>query len=209
MPFRVVSLPREDEQEAEPEDVLVAQPFPLDFGVGEDADHVVRGLDAPALQRLGVVPEHLHRAHIPGDPRGILGAAKFFRHVGLVLGVSGAKHFVGQPEHGRPVLFRHAKHLADDCERDVAGDIDNEVALALLCDLVEERIRRFADLRLPECDRAGGERLVHEPPHFHVPRRVHRDEHFAVAGGGCRRILFVHCLESDDAALRGKNLGVA
>ena len=61
--------------------------------------------------------------------------------IALELGVVDADHAVGPVEELVAVLLGHAHHLGDGLQRQLGGDVDDEVALALLDDVVDDEDR--------------------------------------------------------------------
>ena len=71
-----------------------------------------------------------------------------------VLRVVGADHAVAPVEDLVPVLLGHAHHLGDHLERQLGGDVDDEVALAALGDVVDDRRARCSRMSLVELRRS-------------------------------------------------------
>ena len=80
-----------------------------------------------------------------------------------VLRVVGADHPVAPLEDLVAVLARDTDELGDDLERQLGGDVDHEVGLALGEDPVEDLGGEVADVGLHPADHPGREAAVHEP----------------------------------------------
>ena len=104
----------------------------VDLDVGEHAHEVVGGVGLLLGEELGRVGEELD-----GRLAGVVLAVG----VGLELGVFLADHPVGPVEHVVTVGLGYAEEIGDDLERELGGDVGDEVGLALLDDGVDDRRR--------------------------------------------------------------------
>ena len=108
---------RHRQQHEEQVEVHLGEGVALDLGVEQRGHDVLAWLRPALLGQLLGVHEHLDLSL--GD---VLLAD-------LVLGVLGAHHPVGPVEQLEPVLARHAQQLGDHLQRQLGGDVDDEVAV--------------------------------------------------------------------------------
>ena len=133
---------------------------------------------------------------------GQLGARRQQRNgdvaaLGHVLGIGRTENDVRPGEHGVVVGLRDAHHVADDLQRQARRDLGDEVALALVDDVVDDLVGRDLHLVLEGLDHLRGERGRHDAAQPSVPRVVqvdHRPEeleeglgHVQLAGGALAR----------------------
>ncbi len=123
----------------------------------------------------------------------------------LVLGVLRADHAVRPVEDHAAVLLGDAEELGDDEQRELGGDLLDEVGPAALAHGVDDPVRVADDLLLEVPHHFGGEALVDEPPVAGVHRRVHVDHHQLLLG----QLVVVHLVEQGAPPGRGELLPVA
>ena len=146
-----------------------------------------RGSLAPLFRELVRVHEHLDRRLLD-----LLLADR-------VLGILAADHPVAPLEELVPIFERHAEHLGDHLQRQLGGDVDDEVAIALFERRVEDLRHHLADVRAERVDHARRESAVDQRAVARVIGRVHREHHAALRGQVGRGL---GVLERDHAAAR-------
>ena len=153
------------EQQEEQVELQLGEALALDLRAEEHGDEVVLGVELALGRQLVEVAVQLHRRVL-----GQLG-------VGVVLGVLGADHAVAPVEDQMALILGYAEEIGDHLERELGRDVGDEVALALLADVVDDLGRHLADALLEAADHAGREALVDEQPVAGVHRRVHVEHH--------------------------------
>jgi hypothetical protein len=144
--LRVVSLPADEEQEEEHQELAVGQArriFAGQLRVDHDREHVVARLRAVLGDQLGAVA--LDARVRP--PHRLGGLAQLAARV-----LECCVHPVAQL---RARLLRNAEQDADRLERELARHVDHEVAPAALDGRGEDRARATAQLRLEVGDLAA------------------------------------------------------
>jgi hypothetical protein len=139
------------------------------LGLDEGGDEVLPGVP-PALlhQGLEVLQQPLHR---------LLGALPALRVARP--DTHGAAHLVGPDLQLLPVLRRDAHVLADDDDRNVKGELFDELHLAPWRQAVQEPLDDLADTGAEPLHAAGGEGLVDQHAQPCVVGRVAEDEPLA------------------------------
>ena len=135
----------DEDQQRLVQHVVGAEAVAVDLGVHEHAHEVVgrRAPDARAtacVQNVGVAR---HGASIAWTYL-LVGCAAALR----------AHHVVGPAQQVVAILGRDAEHVADQDHRQRRRDVADEVALAALAHLVDDRVADVADLRLAVADAA-------------------------------------------------------
>jgi len=116
-----------------------------------------------------------------------------------VLGILAADHAVAPFEELVPILERHPEHLRDHLERQLGGDISDEIAIALLKRRVENLRHHLADVSAKRVDHARREPAIYQRAVTRVIGRVHREHHASLRRQIRRR---VRIFERDYAAAR-------
>ena len=158
------------QQQEEEVEVHVRQRLAVDLAAEQRGDDVVARVAPSLLGQLLGVHEHLDL----GLEHLLVGHR--------VLRVLGADHAVAPLEDLVAVVAGHADELGDHLERELGGDLDDEVHLvALRHRRVEHLIGELADVRLELPDHPRGEAAVHQLAVPGVVRRVHQQHEVAAA----------------------------
>jgi hypothetical protein len=121
------------QQQDEGAEVLRCQPLSVDLGLHQLGRDVVTRLSLPVLAQIDGVLEELDDG---------LGARSEIAD----LAVADAEDEVDELPQARAVLRRDVQEIGDDLEREVRSDGVDEVELAGLADLVDDRVGEFADV---------------------------------------------------------------
>lgn len=142
MPGRLV--PADEDQQGFLHQRLVVQPPPVDGRVGERADEVVAGA-GPAVGHHGggVVVEARERLGGPGEQGGIVAAGQRPEHV------------VGPGQQRLAVARREPEGVADHDQRELGGQVGDEVAFAALADPVDDLVAEPFEVGPPAATRRG------------------------------------------------------
>jgi hypothetical protein len=153
---RVVA--RDDQREAEAEQIFFAELLSVELGVEQRTHQVVAARDAPLgeqLRELGVdVGRGLDR---------VLDAV-----------FAALDHRLGPVEERLAAVLGHADHLADHEARQVARELRHQIGLAARREAVDQPARDRADPRLHRVGAPARERARDQRAQAVVARRVHR-----------------------------------
>src|SRR5690606_3836654 len=127
VPGRLV--PADEDEQRLLEEGVVVEPLAVDGGVGEGADEVVAGAGAAVGDDGGgVLVEAGERVGGAVEQSGVVAAGQRPQHV------------VGPGQQLLAVLGREAEGVADHDERQLRGQVGDEVALAALADGVDDLV---------------------------------------------------------------------
>ncbi len=174
-----------DEENEEARDLVVGELLAVELGVDEDGREVVgRRADLRRRQVLHQVGQALSRGQRRREDVGALRS---------VLRIGDTEDRVRVVEHEVVLRFGYTHEIAHDPQGKSRGDVDDEVALAALTDLVDDRRGLIVDASLEGFDHPGRESGRDEPAQSSVAGIVHGD-HRAEELVELRR-----CVDHDDA----------
>ena len=145
----------------------VGQCLAIDIGVDQGGGHILGGVLLSVLGQIVHQQIQLLRRVHEGD-HGVLTLGHVFR-------VTVREDDVGRVEDGVVVGRPDTHHVADDLEGQPGGDLDREVAAALVGHSVDHGVGHVVDAFLDGLDHARVEGRRHDPPQTSMARVVHVD----------------------------------
>ena len=168
---------RDDQQEAEADDLGIAQALAVDLGVEQSADEVVTGTGTTPREVLAEVTRQL-----PARLQACLGDIR--------LPLLTMQQGVGPSAQLVLIGFRNVHHGADGVHGQLGGEVLDEVARAD----GEQRLQVLAGQRpdggLQCCDAPWRERLGDQASQLLLPRGIHGDDHRRSPGAALERDAF-------------------
>ena len=155
------------EQQHEHVELDLGEPVAVDLGVDELGHDVVARIGLALLGELVDVHVELGRRG-----RAVVASPAYS-------GSSSADHAVRPVEQQLAVVLRHAHDLGDRLQRQLGGEVVDEVARAALDDVVDDEDRPVLEVLLEQPDHARREALVDQQPVAGVLGRVHVEHHQA------------------------------
>ena len=157
----------DDQQGEDRRDVVVGQPFAVDFGLDHRSHQVVLRLAAAGGDEfVGDAMNGGDGLEYPGQRVGALQQSRITPAVGEL-------RFVGD---GAAVFLWDADHVADVVHRNQGGHLGDEVDLALGGDVVDDAAGVGDDVLVDPGQLFGCEGRRHQAADLGVPGGIHRDE---------------------------------
>ena len=161
-----------DHQQAEIVVVVVLGERTLALGHGQRGDHVVLWFFQPEVPLTVCVLEHLERDGGAEGEVAVLLGVDLVDDRARELGILVADHRVAPADQHRRVLLGDREDRAQEPDRELLGDLQDEVELLLVERPVEHLASDVADEVLVRADAAGAEPLVADVPELAVARRI-------------------------------------